>query len=112
MRQHFFVIGPMAVRRTFFDKKGETVEGHEHKHDHATQVNEGSVHVTARWDKGQGKVEEMGIFEKGDYFVTYKDVWHEITALTDFAAVDCIYPHRDAEGNIVEKWRGNLGATM
>ena len=111
-------LGNIYVRKMYFLKAGDVMDGHCHNFDHTTMIFKGSVRV--RYTKngeqlerivsapkpGRGKPTERG----EGYFIVPKDIEHEITALEDDTEAWCVFAHRGSHGEVVEDFSMNTGS--
>lgn len=91
------------IRPNKLAKAGEFVKGHKHNFDHTTIVFTGAVHVRA--ELPDGRIIERD-FEAPSFFVVRKLVEHHITATKDATEFWCVYAHRTAQGDVVERYTG------
>lgn len=97
-------------------KKGDKVEGHAHKFDHATLVVAGAILIEQLEvivsDKNgrplQSKVVRSAEVRAGlaGEILILKGTWHKLTALEDGTIYKCIYSHRTPDGAIVDYYDG------
>jgi len=98
-----FVSGNIFIRPMHLEKTGDVVHGHKHIFDHTTIIFKGSVHV--KLTNLDGTTQEKD-FAAPAYLLVRKDVEHEITALEDNTIAWCVYSHRNAQGEVVQRYDG------
>lgn len=130
MSEH--AIGNIFIRDGELLNEGDIVQTHGHKFDHVTFINNGAARieklriVKESYDvkdvngmlttiPAEFEVEksiEKKAYEKYNYVLIEKGVWHRITALLPNTIYHCIYSHRrpDTE-EVVEEWTGWMDAT-
>lgn len=92
-------------RPNFLEKAGDTVDGHAHNFDHVTMVVQGSVRIKTRMPRREIVKKAAGPFQ--DRVVLIRaGLEHEITALEDGTEFLCIYSHRNAQGEAVQRFDG------
>lgn len=103
--------GPVGYRQFVLEKTCNINEGHKHNYDHNTIVIRGSLRVTYK-DEIDGKVieSESRDFYQGEHVHIAKGRYHSIKALEDNTIYQCIFSHRDWDGNIIQSYIGNVQA--
>ena len=99
-------------RPNFLEKAGDVIEGHAHNFDHVSMVVQGSVKISAKLPDGTGREvvkTASGAFQNRIVNIR-AGVEHRITALEDGTEFLCIYSHRNAQGDPVQKGDGWEGA--
>lgn len=102
------IVGPIKILPSGTLARGDVIAGHKHNFDHATILGRGRVRV--RETHPDGSTVEHEHSELFDAWETRADVEHEITALEDGTVIGCVYPHREPDGTIVERYKGYEGA--
>lgn len=95
--------GNIFIRQTRLESIGNYTDGHTHNFDHTTIFFQGSFRVTATLTDGSQVIRE---FTAPDYVLIKADVLHRIEALQDNSIYWCVYSHRDAQGEVVQKSEG------
>lgn len=95
--------GNIFIRRNILERAGDVIDGHAHRFDHTSYVIKGSVRVHAVLLDGR-EIEQD--FHEGDHFLVLAGVTHKITALADGVMFDCLYSHRNPQGEVVQQ---NIG---
>ena len=97
--------GPMA--------KGDIVQGHLHNYDHVTMVSHGSMLIEVMSGPAMDGVTQSVIKstvksakEARNFVLILAGVAHRFTALEDGTVYQCVYAHRDEEGNAVDFYTG------
>lgn len=94
---------PMVLRKT-----GDVVRGHKHNYDHVTFLYRGSINVRYTLDNGETGERQ---YDAPARIEIRAGVIHEITALEDDTAADCIYPLRNSKtGAVTDQWDGKIEA--
>lgn len=86
----FKIVDNVFVKMHYFEKEGDTHEGHSHTFDHITLLATGSVLMTH--DKGQQE------FKAPHLIVTPKGIKHQFTALEPNTIFCCVHAIRDGDG--------------
>lgn len=100
-------------RPNYLEKAGDKIEGHAHNFDHVSMVVQGAVRIIAKMPDGTSREvvkTAAGPFQNRVVNIR-AGVEHEITALEDGTEFLCIYSHRNAQGEPVQKsdgWEGAL----
>jgi hypothetical protein len=106
------VYGNLYRRQMVVDKKGASMEGHQHNYDHMTYLIRGKVLMTT-WKPGADGKKHPGtsreeIFQAPAAILIRKSNFHKFTALTDDAILECVYAVRDTKtGEFAESWDGS-----
>ena len=100
------VVGPLTFR-VFRLVAGREIIPHTHNFGHTTLVMVGTVEASI--DKGDGTDPVTQRFTAPDAFAARAEWLHGMRAITD-CEVWCAYPHRNADGEVVEEYSGFTGA--
>lgn len=94
------------IREMVFHHAGGEREGHAHNFDHTTYVVKGAIKVERLG--ADGAVERIVQVTAGEHgwILIRAGVRHRITALEDGTIAHCIYAHRDAQGEVVQRHDG------
>lgn len=94
------------VREMIFQRSGHVIDGHAHNFDHTTYVVRGSVLVDKL--RADGSVERSVEVAAGSrcWILIRAGVRHRLTATEDNTVAHCIYAHRDAQGDVVQRHDG------
>lgn len=98
-----------AVRTTYLKKVGDVCEGHEHNFGHMTWMIAGAADIVAHTP---GEPEKYVHLEAGNRFYIAAGVRHTITATKPDTQFDCMYFHRDENGDVIPEYTGNVKATQ
>lgn len=102
-----YVQGNIFIREMLFEKIGTVVEGHSHNFDHTTFVSHGSVKIERLDDSGEVANTITKRASDGHNFVLIKaGVCHRLTSLEDGSKAQCIYAHRNPQGEVVQEYDG------
>lgn len=105
--------GNLYCRPMEFESLGSVQNGHTHNYDHVTYIVRGSVLVKFY------KVDEQGnqittakdqVYKAGGKVQVRADTWHQFTALEENTYAECVFPHRDSAGNIVDEFNGIMAS--
>lgn len=107
-------VGPLAIRTpTGVMMQGEVVNGHAHEFDHVTVCLAGAIRVHYVID-GKRFITEIWAASKDkprQFMCNIRaGIEHELEALEDNTQYGCFYPHRKANGEVVEEYTGWLHA--
>lgn len=106
------ICGSIFRRMIWFKDRNLIFPSHRHKFDHAILVINGSVRIRANDQSG----ERYKVITAMDYTNPIHGAgwsWvaaetdHEITSLTPYTLVACIFAHRGPHGEVVNKYNGN-----
>lgn len=90
---------------------GEVIEAHAHNFDHVTTCRTGSLLIEALTADGLVYAEKM-LYAASDehpdefYAVIKAGVRHRLTAKSPNTRYDCMYAHRNAQGDVVQQATG------
>lgn len=103
-QQMELVIGQSNIfpRPNVMKKKGDVLAGHTHTFDHVTFVAKGAIGVSVEID---GQTVQRRV-KAGSGVLIKADREHTIIALQDDTRFVCIYAHRDAQGEVQQKFTG------
>lgn len=102
-----WVSGNIFLRPMRFAKAGDVVKGHAHNFDHTTFVTRGAVRIERLTDLGevQDSVDKAAE-DTFNWVLIRAGVIHRITALRDDSLANCVYAHRDPQGEVVAVHEG------
>lgn len=105
--------GPIGYRQFHLEKICQANEGHKHNYDHNTIVIRGSLRVIYK-DEVDGKIVETESrdYYQGEHIHIAKGKLHTIKALEDDTIYQCIFSHRDWDGQIIQTYIGNRSAYL
>lgn len=86
-------------RMMYFEKAGDTEQGHKHTFDHATLLSSGRLKIELL--DNQNNVQAEKIFSAPDFIFIGKDDVHRLIALEDKTIAVCIHAMRDIDENII-----------
>lgn len=95
-----FVCGPIMVRLNILARSGDSVPPHRHNFAHASVGIEGLMLV--RLSYSDGRCQEIHKLNPGVFINIPAEAEHEIIALVDNCRFACLFPHRNAQGQVVE----------
>lgn len=96
--------GNIFVRDLIFDAAGDSVDNHSHNFDHTTQCVRGAMMVSVI-DPMTLEVRSSVVLKASDgenQFLVEADKSHRVTALEPDTLGQCLYSHRDANGEVVQ----------
>lgn len=100
--------GPVFARRFVLDHKCQENAGHKHNYDHSTLVMRGRILVVAHDDAGQELWRQEFGWGERCFIAAY--LHHTIKALEENTVYDCVFSHRDFEGQVSQRYIGNQTA--
>lgn len=101
-------IGDIGIRTNHLLRPGDVCGNHKHNFGHVSRINAGRVRCVIRDEAG--KILSDGEYGPGDYIFIAAELFHEFTALVGDTQFDCIYSHRNAEGEVIPEYSGNDNA--
>ena len=119
-----YISGNRCIRLNHLEKAGDFVDGHTHNFDHTTFVRRGAIYIEATHPDGlvvkrvftsqefTGDMPtEYSNVVRGSYHALIKaEITHKIVAIVDDTFFDCVYSHRNYQGDVVqvaEGWGSN-----
>lgn len=92
--------GNIFIREVKLPQIGDAIPGHVHNYDHTMFFMSGRAMVKTTF--ADGHVEEAEIEAPSDTLVL-KNTLHGVEALTDDVYFCCVFPHRNAAGDVVDQ---------
>ncbi len=92
-------------RRFLLARECEANAGHLHYYDHWIEVKQGRIRIIAEFN-GHEHVSEHGVLDLIKPLVK-AGVRHTVKALAPNTVYDCVFTHRDFQGEIVQRYIGN-----
>lgn len=103
-----FNVGPVHPRRFHLAKTCHSSETHQHNYDHSTIVLRGRLLlITSDPDGTEVSRQEYGW---GEWFDMKAYQHHTLKALEDGTVYDCVFSHRDFDGQVSQRFVGNSEA--
>lgn len=101
------VLGNVAFRTNGPLEKGRVIDSHAHNFDHVTMISHGAMLIEVL-DAAENVVSAVTKTSKmaRNFVLILKGTRHRLTALEDGTVYQCVYAHRDEEGNVVEDYTG------
>lgn len=100
------LLGPLALREFDLPAACQESHGHAHNYDHVTFVQAGAIRVYYR-RPGEDHEHESIVFRAGEFALILANVEHRIKALEPGTKYACVFPHRDADGLVVQEYQGH-----